>query len=171
MRRFLGLVPPPAFAAEVLAWQAALGHRITAPHVTVKAPPGLSDDLAWRPRAEAVCAAFPPFPVTLAGVRTFGKGVIYLAVDAPAARDLHVALVDALGGPDPAAFEGRDAFVPHLTLVLARAPLAVPFGEALERARAAFARPVVFDATLVRLYRKPVPGGEYEPERDLPLGG
>ncbi|WP_027482857.1 2'-5' RNA ligase family protein [Deinococcus pimensis] len=169
MRHFLGLVPPDGFTREVVAWQASLGHRITTPHVTVKAPDHLTPDRRWLPDVERACASHPPVEVTLTGVRTFGRRVVYLGVQGEGLRDLHLDLVGAVGAP-LAPFEGRRAFTPHLTLVLSRAPLGVSFDEALARATETFTTPVTFHATFVRLFRKPSPGGTYEVDRDLPLG-
>lgn len=170
MRRFLGLVPPEDFAARVTAWQRALGHHITAPHVTVKAPSGLADDLAWLPAAQNVCAAFPAFEVELSGVQTFDHRVIYLAVAGERVVDLHAALLQAVSPAVRAVHEGRGAFTPHLTLVLAWEPLAVGFDEAWGAACATFTRPFSFTAEFVRLFVKRRPGQPYEAERDLRLG-
>lgn len=169
MLRFLGLVPPPALALQVTTWRQALGHQMTSePHVTVKAQPGLTPDLEWLPRVEAACRAFPHFPVTLSGVRTFADQVIYLAVEAPAIEDLHLALLAAAPSPEPSPFEGRGAYVPHLTLAMADGPL--PFHEALIQARQTFIHPVTFEVSFVRLYGQSAPGEPYAAERDLPLG-
>ena len=169
MRRFLGLAAPPEFAREVQAWQRSLSHVITAPHITLKAPGGLTDDLAWLPQVQQACARFSPLVVTLSGVRTFGKRVIYLGVRGERLPDLHRALLAAVSPARRLAHEG-EGYTPHLTIVLTDAPLGVPFGEALELARRTFTAPVSFTADSVRLYRKPIPGTPYQPERDFPLG-
>ncbi|WP_310583132.1 hypothetical protein [Deinococcus sp.] len=38
----MGVLPPPELSARILAWQRALGHVITTPHITLKAPGGLN---------------------------------------------------------------------------------------------------------------------------------
>ena len=94
---FVGVLPPPELSARILAWQRALDHLITAPHVTLKAPGGLNaqQTLACR----EVCRRTPPFDLRLGGVQTFGGRVIYLAASGEGLSALHTALVAAVPVP------------------------------------------------------------------------
>lgn len=169
MRRFLGLTPPPDYSARVEVFRQSIRHRITAPHVTVKAPNGLTPDLVWLPAVREACASTQPFTVRVEGVRSFGRRVIYLAVHGEGVRDLHVSLLDAVAPAQRSQHEGRGAFTPHVTVVLAWEELGVTFDEALERARAELTEGVTFTARAVDVYRKPRPGAAYEVELSLPL--
>lgn len=161
---FVGLIPPPEFAARVLAWQAALGHVITAPHVTLRAP--RQEQQATPALLEAfrhTCARTRPFSVTLGGVGTFGERVIFLKVGEAGVGRLHADLV-AASGEAPGEFE-LGAYHPHLTLALSWRAVRVDWADALASARAEFAdleaAPLDFTVREAALFRKTTPGEPY----------
>ncbi len=163
---FVGALPPPVLSARILAWQHALGHAITAPHVTLKAPGRLNAEqiLACR----EACRRTPPFGMQLGGVQTFGQRVIYLAASGEGLSALHAKLVAAVGHP-VAEFE-LDGYHPHLTLALDHRPIRLPWPEVVASARNEFddleRAPVVFSVQDIILFRKDAPGQPYrEAER------
>ncbi|GGJ82239.1 2'-5' RNA ligase family protein [Deinococcus aquiradiocola] len=170
---FVGLRPPPDLAAQVTAWQARMGHVITEPHVTLKAPGPYTP--AQLGALRAACAAHPPFDVTLGGVRMFGQRVVYLRVDGDGPHRLHAALVGALDLP-PGEFELQH-YSPHLSVALGWRPvrpdLNGDWNAVQDDARQEFAAletaPVTFRVTGAVLYRKPVPGAPYRPGAEWPL--
>ncbi|MGI8748603.1 MAG: 2'-5' RNA ligase family protein [Deinococcus sp.] len=168
---FIGVRPPPELSDRVLRWQARLGHQITPPHVTLRAPPGLRE--AHLPACEAACEGVPSFELELGGVGTFGRRVISLSAAGPGLRRLHRALVEAVGLPSTT--QELDGYHPHLTLALARRPLAGSWEDALASARAEFAKldaqPLHFQVREAALFRKERPGQPYRVAALWPLGG
>ena len=148
-----------------------MGHAITAPHVTLKAPGGLNAEqiLACR----EVCLHTPPFEVQLGGVQTFEGRVIYLAASGKGLSALHAALVAAVG--DPAGEFELDHYHPHLTLALSYRPIQLPWPDVLASARSEFAdlerAPLAFQAQQAVLFRKDVPGQPYQVAERWALGG
>ena len=167
---FVGVLPPPELSARILAWQRALDHLITAPHVTLKAPGKLNaqQTLACR----EVCRRTPPFDLRLGGVQTFGGRVIYLAASGEGLSALHAALVAAVGIP-AGEFE-LDNYHPHLTLALSYRPVQHPWPDVLASARIEFAdleRAAVTGQVLdAALFRKDVPGQPYQEAEYWALG-
>ncbi len=168
---FIGVRPPPELSDRVLRWQARLGHQVTPPHVTLKAPPGLCE--APLPACKTACESVPPFELELGGVETFGRRVISLSAAGPGLHRLHRALVEAVGLPPTAQELG--GYHPHLTLALARRPLAGIWEDALASARAEFAeldaRPLHAQVREAALFRKERPGQPYRVATLWPLGG
>ena len=169
---FIGITPPPEFAARVLAWQAKLEHVVTAPHVTLLAPAGLPEE-RWQSVAEQVAARHAPAPVTLGGVDGFGDRVIFLRVDAPKLRFIHADLVATLGeAPGEFALEN---FHPHLTLALSWRRMNVDWEEAVSGAHSAFAdlaaEPLTFTASALALFGKAEAGQPYTERGRLELSG
>lgn len=159
---FIGITPPPDFAARVLAWQTELKYVVTAPHVTLLAPAELPE-ARWRQVAGQVAARHAPATVTLGGVNSFGTRVIFLRVDAPELRFVHADLVHTLGKA-PGEF-ALAHFHPHLTLALSWRSLNVSWGEAVGHAQAAFAyleaTPLTFVASELVLFGKDEAGPLY----------
>ena len=168
---FVGVLPPPKLSARILAWQRALDHLITAPHVTLKAPGGLNvqQTLACR----EVCRRTPPFDLRLGGVQTFGGRVIYLAASGEGLSALHAALVAAVGTP-AGEFE-LDNYHPHLTLALSYRPVQCPWSDVLASARIEFAdlerAAVTSQVRDAALFRKNGPGQAYREAEHWALGG
>ncbi|WP_407538734.1 2'-5' RNA ligase family protein [Deinococcus radiomollis] len=172
---FVGVVPPASLGDRVAAWQQALSHVVTPPHVTLKAPGHLS--AAQLDACAEVCRATPAFRVQLGGVQTFGDRVIYLEAAGAGLHALHARLVVAVGeSATPFELAG---YHPHLTLAVGWRSFRLSglegsepgkvdperWAELLEHARASFAdlssRPVLFDVTEAVLFRKDAPGQPY----------
>ncbi|WP_161883376.1 2'-5' RNA ligase family protein [Deinococcus alpinitundrae] len=168
---FIGITPPPDFAAHVLAWQAELEHVVTAPHITLLAPAELPLE-HWQSVAEQVAARHTPARVKLGGSDFFGSRVIFLRVDAPELRPIHADLVQTLGeAPGEFALEN---FHPHLTLALNWRSLNVGWAEAIRHAEATFAgldaAPLTFEARQLVLFGKDTAGQPYTERRRFDLG-
>ena len=168
---FVGVLPPPVVSARILAWQLALGHVITAPHVTLKAPGNLNAEQVLACRE--VCRRTPPFDLQLGGVQTFGQRVIYLAAGGEGLSALHAALVAAVG--DPAGEFELDQYHPHLTLALSYRPLQLPWPDVLASAQTEFAdlelAELDFQVQHAVLFRKDAPGQPYREAERWALGG
>lgn len=172
---FVGLRPPPLLAERALAWQRSLGHEITEPHVTLKAPGRLSE--LHTAACGEVCRHAAPFPVRIGGVQTFGERVIYLRAEGAGLAALHHALVAAVG-QEPGDFE-MDNYHPHLTLAVNWRPMRPGVGDSWSEVRASaeagFAdlvrTPLDFTAHEVVLYRKNAPGQPYLEDRVWMLEG
>ena len=170
----MGLRPPPLLADRALAWQRSLGHEITEPHVTLKAPGRLSESQIAACSEASRGAA--PFPVQIGGVQTFGERVIYLRAEGAGLTTLHRALVAAVR-QEPGDFE-LDNYHPHLTLAVNWRPMRPGVGdnwsEVRASAEAGFAdlvrTPLDFTAREVVLYRKNAPGRPYVQDRVWTLG-
>ena len=168
---FVGALPLPVLSARILVWQLALGHAITAPHVTLKAPGGLNAQqiLACR----EVCRRTPPSGLQLGGVQTFGGRVIYLAASGEGLPVLHAALVTAVGNP-AGEFE-LGGYHPHLTLALSYRPTQLPWPDVLASAHREFAdlerAPLSFKVQHAVLFRKDAPGQPYREAERWALGG
>ncbi|ULH16261.1 2'-5' RNA ligase family protein [Deinococcus sp. KNUC1210] len=147
---------------RVKQWQAALGHVITTPHITLKAPG------QWTAAQLAACrssaAACAPFTVELGGPATFDERVIFLKAGGDGLAAVHATLVSALGEV-PGTFE-LGGYHPHLTLALSWRPLHGTWQNALASARAEFAdleaAPLRFTASRVALFEKHRAGQPYQ---------
>ena len=159
---FIGITPPPEFAARVQRWQAGLEHLVTAPHVTLLFPAELPER-RWVEAASSVAARHSPVPVRLGGPDSFGSRVIFLKVDAPGLHAVHTDLVEALNEP-PGEF-ALEKYHPHLTLALAWRPMNTRWQPAVSSARHEFAgqdtRPLEFVARELVLFGKAAPGQPY----------
>jgi 2'-5' RNA ligase len=170
---FVGVRPPALLAQQICLWQQRLGHVITEPHVTLKAPGRWEDGQIEECRL--ACQRMPRFQVRVGRVQTFGERVISLTVSGPGLNALHGSLVAAVGEA-PGTFE-LSAYHPHLTLALSWRPMTGrPAGSSgldwplnwvsvLASAQTEFAAlqdaPLEFEAREAVLYRKQRPGEPY----------
>lgn len=160
-RYYLALEPPSELRAALGRLMRSLGAHHPVPHVTLIAPPDLSDDRAWLEPAARVARATAPFLVRLGPLDSFDDRVLFLAVDSPEAVLLRDRLVEALE------LEVRGAdFVPHLTLAQAsrRRPLPALSDEDVV--------PVMgqpFSAEALYVFAQDEPDRPYRAERSLPF--
>ncbi|AWN22072.1 hypothetical protein DKM44_01475 [Deinococcus irradiatisoli] len=168
---FIGIVPPPPFAARVRAWQAKLNHDVPEPHVTLLAPAPVPE-ARWHAVAALVATRRTAAEVRLGGVERFGDRVIFLKVDAPELGILHRDLVETLGEA-PGEF-ALDKYHPHLTLALSWRPMNSGWTEALKSAQAEFGfidlAPLSFEARELVLFGKAAPGHPYTERQRFALG-
>jgi 2'-5' RNA ligase len=171
---FVGIRPPALLAQQIRLWQQQLGHVITEPHVTLKAP-GTWEDRQIE-ECRLACQRMPRFRVRVRGVQTFGERVISLRVSGPGLNALHGSLVAAVGEA-PGTFE-LASYHPHLTLALSWRPMQTSPGASsgldwplnwvsvLASAQTEFASletaPLEFVVREAVLYRKQRPGEPYQ---------
>lgn len=168
MRFFIGIVPPDSYRARIVSFRQRWGAPRTEPHITVKAPAGLTDDLAWLDRVEEGCRVFPCFPVSLGHPEMFGQDVVFLKVASPEIRALHSRLVEAAGAV-PGPFELQE-YVPHLTLGERGHGLSAADLQEIGRMAAAELHPYrSFAVNFVRVYSRGDGNSEYRKFADIPL--
>ena len=112
---FIALEPPRALAQRLQRVMSELGDEWPVPHVTLKSPEGLGEDLAWLAPAREAVAGWGVLHVTLGPVRSFDDRVLYLAVSCPGIETLHQRLVRACAHEADDLVEERP-YVAHLTL-------------------------------------------------------
>lgn len=142
-----------------------LGDTSPLPHITLIAPPLLSEDLKWLAAVRNVARHSEPVTVTIGEPRTFGERVLYLAVASESIGALRDRLLQALGRTS--AEDLADVYVAHLTLAVARRHRALP---ALDPPDAASLEAVTFTARELTIFRRDAPD-EYRPWRRLELAG
>jgi 2'-5' RNA ligase len=91
-----------------------LGDEWPVPHVTLKSPLGLGDDLAWLAPAREAVRGVGALHVRLGPVRSFDTRVLYLAVTCKGIEQLHERLLAACLSSDVR--EEDRPYVAHLTL-------------------------------------------------------
>ena len=157
-RYFIAVMPPAAFSSKIVAFQKMHPENRLAvevePHITVKAPNGLGDDLEWLKSVKRVCRSFCPFDVEIEGPDTFGTSVLFLKVSSPGILELHRELAGLfVSSPAeiPENFE-LDYYTPHISLAIAGNGLS---GELLEmikmEADSQFTSPLEFKANYARI--------------------
>ncbi len=111
---FIALEPPVPLARRLVRVMSQLGDEWPVPHVTLKSPLGLGDNLAWLAPAREAVRGVGALHVQLGPVRAFDTRVLYLAVTCEGIVPLHERLLAACqsGG---ARDEDRP-YVAHLTL-------------------------------------------------------
>jgi 2'-5' RNA ligase len=115
---------------------AAAGHRVRRahrPHLTLSA--ARVDDIEPVVRlAESIAAAHPPISITMAGVRSFASGVLFVAPEnSTALRELQCDAYETMSAHWPPAFGPQSEpqeWVPHCTLATR---LAGPVRSALQQ--------------------------------------
>jgi 2'-5' RNA ligase len=167
-RFFIGVVPPDSYRARIMAFRQRWGAVRTDPHITVKAPGGLTADLAWLPRVEAACRLIPRFSVALGYPEMFGEDVVFLPAASSELRLLHRRLVEAVGAvPGPFELQG---YHPHLTLGERDHGLSGADLQEIGRMAAAELHPYPsFQVTFVRIYSREDGDSAYWKLTDFPL--
>ena len=68
--------------------------------INVKSKAGLNEDEYWIDSIKTICSNFPIFNLSLKGVKSFGKSVVYLGVEPNMINALHRKIVEAIS-PTP----------------------------------------------------------------------
>ncbi|MGC8505290.1 MAG: 2'-5' RNA ligase family protein [Thermoplasmata archaeon] len=122
MEYFIAIVPPKKYGETITQFQRRWSDNtlpdLVDPHITVKSQAGLNEDECWIDSIKSICSSFPGFTLSINGVKSFGKSVVYLGVESDKINELHRKIVEAIS-PDPE--ESRryyelDLYEPHLTL-------------------------------------------------------
>jgi 2'-5' RNA ligase len=119
-RYYVALQPPADRRNRLSDAMRAMGDPWPIPHVTVVAPPGLSQDLAWLPVVRDAARQCAPFDVTIGRSGTFANRVLYLAVTSPELLRLERVVRGDLLHLDPRRYAEDRPYEPHLTLARGR---------------------------------------------------
>ncbi|HAA53930.1 MAG TPA: hypothetical protein DCE42_04210 [Myxococcales bacterium] len=96
--------------------------QITAPHVTIAGTywrdgaPSAENEANTLAQFAALEGSIPAFDMTLGGIHTFGKRVVYLGAQADAMLSIRETLIETLGR------DKHKTFSPHLTLAMRLKP-------------------------------------------------
>ena len=119
---FIAIAPPKEYGEIITQFQRrwpnnALPYFVE-PHITVKSQAGLNEDGYWIDSIKTICSNFAIFTLSLKGVKSFGKSVVYLGVESDRIQVLHRKIVEAIS-PNPEnsrRYYELDLYDPHLTL-------------------------------------------------------
>ena len=122
MEYFIAITPPKEYGEIITQFQRRWPNNtlpdFVEPHITVKSQAGLNEDEQWIDSIKTICSNFAMFNLSLKGVKSFGKSVVYLGVESNRIRVLHRKIVDMIS-PNPEnsrRYYELDLYVPHLTL-------------------------------------------------------
>ncbi len=122
MEYFIAIVPPKKYGETITQFQRRWSDNtmpdFVEPHITVKSQAGLNEDEYWIDSIKTICSNFPVFNLSLKGVKSFGKSVVYLGVESDRINVLHRKIVEAIS-PNPEnsrRYYELDLYEPHLTL-------------------------------------------------------
>ncbi|MCL4451210.1 MAG: 2'-5' RNA ligase family protein [Candidatus Thermoplasmatota archaeon] len=122
MEYFIAITPPKKYGEIITQFQRRWPNNalpdFVEPHITVKSQAGLNEDEYWIDSIKAICSNFAMFKLSLKGVKSFGKSVVYIGVESNKIRILHRKIVEAIS-PDPEnsrKYYELDLYEPHLTL-------------------------------------------------------
>ncbi|WP_297819286.1 2'-5' RNA ligase family protein [Segetibacter sp.] len=175
MKYFIGVVPPGNIYETVLNIQKQFGDNRLEPHITLRPPVTVSDEIAWIAAIEKVCNSFRPFPICLPDTGNFGNRVLFIDVQSTHLTNLHKELITAIQpfeeGDARQQPQQHESFHPHLTLGRGWcgftredfAAMKILAHEYLAK------EPVAFEAKFLRVYNKPSGKGRYEKMKDVPF--
>ncbi len=171
MKRFIGIVPDEDIYNTVLNIQRQFGDNRLEPHITVRPPVTVLDEVSWNETIENVCATFSPFTVSLPRTGFFGNRVLFIEGVSKELTDLHYTLKKAIKPFEQQDLksQGNDRFHAHLTLGRLWCGFTKQdFAQMKLLADDYLAQdPVSFTVSSVRIYHKPSGNGRYEPLRDI----
>ena len=119
---FIAIAPPKEYREIITQFQRRWPNNalpdFVEPHITVKSQAGLNEDEYWIDSIKTICSNFAIFTLSLKGVKSFGKSVVYLGVESDRIQVLHRKIVEAIS-PNPEnsrRYYELDLYEPHLTL-------------------------------------------------------
>lgn len=178
MKFFIGIVPPLATKERIFEFQKSFPSNkvpyFNEPHITLKAPSGLSEDKSWLAPLMTLVGGHAPFEIKFEGLDGFDDKVLFLnPALSEGLMDLHNKLI-ALLNPDAEArekfFEGS-LYHPHLTLgeITWGGMTTDELGLMKKKAEIEFYDTPPFLVTSVRLYQKDLGDEVYQRFLDIPL--
>jgi len=171
-RYFIGIEPPDDERLRIATVMRQMGDQWPVPHITVKSPSGLTPDLKWLSRVRIVAEQVAPFRVKIDQPGTFGDRVLFLSVESSGLVELHRRVLDvfspAVDTNADADADAERAFVPHLTLSIARHGQGLPPFEELVSTLRDLEEFEVFDLTV---FRQEESSSHYRSWTRLPLAG
>ena len=172
-RYFIAVIPPVAFSSKIVTFQNMHPENWLAgevePHITVKAPNGLGDDLEWLESVKMVCRSFCPFDVKIEEPDTFGTYVLFLKIYSPGILELHRKLAGLFDSSSAEILENfeLDYYTPHISLSIAGNGLSEELLEMIKKeANSQFTSPLEFKANYARITRID-DGGRYSMFEDI----
>ena len=176
MKFFAAIVPPVQFSMMVSDFQKRYPENrqpgIVEPHITVKTPDGLTDDLSWLVPLREECRKVQPFEVSILQPETFDTSVLYLGIESGKITDLHRSLVECVK-PTPAEIRENfelERYEPHLTLAISDDLMTPDLLEKIKKeAESEFTGVFRFNAMFARIFREN-PDGSYIQYEDIPFG-
>ena len=122
MEYFIAITPSKEYGEIITRFQRSWPNNalpdFVEPHITVKSQAGLNEDEYWIDSIKTICRNFAMFNLSLKGVKSFGKSVVYLCVESDRIHVLHRKIVEAIS-PNPEnsrRYYELDLYEPHLTL-------------------------------------------------------
>ena len=119
---FIAITPPKEYGELITQFQRRWPNNalpdFVEPHITVKSQDGLNKDEYWIDSIKTICSNFAMFNLSLKGVKSFGKSVVYLGVESDRIHVLHRKIVEVIS-PNPEdsrKYHELDLYEPHLTL-------------------------------------------------------
>jgi 2'-5' RNA ligase len=119
---FIAITPSKEYGVIITRFQRSWPNNalpdFVEPHITVKSQAGLNEDEYWIDSIKTICRNFAMFNLSLKGVKSFGKSVVYLGVESDIIHVLHRKIVEAIS-PNPEnsrRYYELDLYEPHLTL-------------------------------------------------------
>ncbi|MDB5254507.1 MAG: 2-5 ligase [Parcubacteria group bacterium] len=123
MKFFIGIVPPLSTKERIAGFQKSFPSNkvpyFTEPHITLKAPNGLTEDKSWLAKVMTIIGNHPRFSIKLSGLDGFEDRVLFLNPEfSQGLIDLHMKLVTLLNLDleEQKKFYEGSLYHPHLTL-------------------------------------------------------
>lgn len=162
MQYFIGIAPPPEISETIVLFQKSIPNNHTPflfePHITIKGPDGLTEDMVWIDLARNVLKNFQKIEIILNGIDTFENKVLFLR-PFPAEKivTMHRKLLSALKSTTNV-IEGEfenERYIPHLTLAATKWGITKEaLLEASERGKNALSQLQAFQLSSARIYRQ-----------------
>ena len=168
LKYFIAIEPLRDQRVRIATVMRQMGDPWPVPHITVKAPDGLTSDLAWLPRVREVAARSARFIVTIGEARTFGNRILYLSVEGTNLAQLHQSILEVISPNSDLepTFSKEREYVPHLTLAIAHKENALPPYEQLV---STLQKLDPFEVVELTIYRREDPATHYRVWKRLPL--
>lgn len=178
MKFFIGIVPPLATKERIFEFQKSFPSNkvpyFNEPHITLKAPNGLTEDKAWLAPVMTLVGNQKPFEIKLEGLDGFEDRVLFLnPTFSEGLVNLHTKLVALLNPAEESLkkfYEGS-LYHPHVTLGettwggMSKEELV----DMRKKAETEFSSIPPFLVTFVRVYQKETDDGLYQKLIDIPL--
>jgi 2'-5' RNA ligase len=178
MKFFLGLVPPLVTKERIIKFQESFPSNkvpyFYEPHITLKAPSGLTEDKAWLPKVLVLVGNHQRFSINLSSIDGFDDNVLFLKPkSSEGLMSLHQKLIELL---NPTEEENRKFYEgpmyhPHLTLgeVTWGGMTREELREMRKRSGFELFNIPPFEPSFVRVYQKEGDDDLYEKLLDIPF--
>lgn len=178
MKFFLGLVPPLVTKERIVKFQESFPSNkvpyFNEPHITLKAPSGLTGDKAWLPKILTLIGNYERFSINLSSIDGFDDKVLFLKPEpSEGLMSLHQKLIELLNPTEEEnkKFYEGSMYHPHLTLGEATwgGMTEEELKEIRKRAEFELFNIPPFEPSFVRVYQKEGADDLYEMLLDIPF--